>query len=381
MSLSVTMSGMKVAQKSLDVLGNNLANAGTDGFKRSVTSFADVFPNDPSASPKTAVGQGAVVANITRDTSQGSMQNTGKVTDLAISGSGFFTLSAGGNQIYTRAGNFQVDKEGYLADNSGNLVQMTASTQAIKWNGSTNWSYSMPSQITSGDLTSVKIPFGINYGPAQTPIALFQGPYSAASTDANGNAVPESFGPAATDASGQDLLLNNIPINITVPPTSNPGTVIINSKTYYYDAVNNGAQINAAIAKGPLAAENPPDAMTDGLLQSLSIDSNGLIQGSYSGLQIPFPIGYLAIANFPNPGALQPIGNTDFAASGGSGNVSLSAGGSPGTGTVMSGSLEASNVDMTNELVQMIKAQQLYNGNARALQTQVEVASRVTDKL
>ena len=130
-----------------------------------------------------------------------------------------------------------------------------------------------------------------------------------------------------------------------------------------------------------VAATNPPNSATDGLLQSLSIDSNGLIQGSYSGLQIPFPIGYLAIANFPNPGALQPIGNTDFAASGGSGDVALSAGGSPGTGTVMSGSLEASNVDMTNELVQMIKAQQLYNGNARALQTQVEVASRVTDKL
>ena len=177
------------------------------------------------------------------------------------------------------------------------------------------------------------------------------------------------------------MTLANIPIKVPNPPTTNPGTVVIDSKTYYYDVVANATQINAAIANGPVAATNPPDSATDGLLQSLSIDSNGLIQGSYSGLQIPFPIGYLAIANFPNPGALQPIGNTDFAASGGSGNVTLSAGGSPGTGTVMSGSLESSNVDMTNELVQMIKAQQLYNGNARALQTQVEVASRVTDKL
>ena len=369
MSLSVTMSGMKVAQKSLDVLGNNLANAGTDGFKRSVTSFADVFPNDPSASPKTAVGQGAVVANITRDTSQGSMQNTGKVTDLAISGSGFFTLSAGGNQIYTRAGNFQVDKDGYLSDNSGNLVQMTATQSAFSWNGSTNWNYTMPSTIASGDLSNVRIPFGINYGPAQTNIQLFS---------------DSALANPALDASGANLELTSIPINVTTPPTTNPGTIVINSKTYYYDVVANGQQINDAIANGPVAVDvknNPPNSMTDGLLQSLSIDSNGLIQGSYAGLQIPFPIGYLAIANFPNPGALQPIGNTDVAASGGSGNVTLSAGGSPGTGTVMSGSLEASNVDMTNELVQMIKAQQLYNGNARALQTQVEVASRVTDKL
>jgi len=190
------------------------------------------------------------------------------------------------------------------------------------------------------------------------------------------------LGPAANDVNGNPMTLTTIPINVPNPPSTNPGTVVIDSKTYYYDAVANATQINSAIANGPVAtASNPTDPATDGLLQSLSIDSNGLIQGSYSGLQIPFPIGYLAIANFPNPGALQPIGNTDFAASGGSGNVSLSAGGSPGTGTVMSGSLEASNVDMTNELVQMIKAQQHYNGNARALQTQVEVASRVTDKL
>ena len=376
MSLSVTMSGMKVAQKSLDVLGNNIANSGTDGFKRSVASFADVFPSDPSASPKTAVGQGAVVANIVRDTSQGSMQNTGKVTDLAISGSGFFTLSAGGNQIYTRAGNFQVDKNGMLADSSGNMVQMTASNNSIKWDGVSTWKYTMPNQIASTDLKNVSIPFGMNYGPAQTPISLYSGPYVAAS-----GATPESFGTAASDANGNAMTLANIPIKVPNPPTTNPGTVVIDSKTYYYDVVANATQINAAIANGPVAATNPPDSATDGLLQSLSIDSNGLIQGSYSGLQIPFPIGYLAIANFPNPGALQPIGNTDFAASGGSGNVTLSAGGSPGTGTVMSGSLEASNVDMTNELVQMIKAQQLYTGNARALQTQVEVASRVTDKL
>ena len=376
MSLSVTMSGMKVAQKSLDVLGNNLANAGTDGFKRSVTSFADVFPNDPSASPKTAVGQGAVVANITRDTSQGSMQNTGKVTDLAISGSGFFTLSAGGNQIYTRAGNFQVDKNGNLSDASGNMVQMTSSANAIKWNG-TSWDYKVPNSIASADLKNVNIPFGINYGAAQTPITL----YSSFTAGTGGN--PDTFLPSsgAVDADGNAMTLANIPISVPNPPTVNPGTVVIDSKTYYYDVVTNATQINDAIAKGPVAATNPPNSATDGLLQSLSIDSNGLIQGSYSGLQIPFPIGYLAIANFPNPGALQPIGNTDFAASGGSGDVALSAGGSPGTGTVMSGSLEASNVDMTNELVQMIKAQQLYNGNARALQTQVEVASRVTDKL
>jgi len=327
MSLSVTMSGMKVAQKDLDVIGNNIANAGTDGFKRSVTSFADVFPNDPSASPKTAVGQGAVVSLISRDTSQGSMSSTGKVTDMAISGSGYFTLSAGGNQIYTRAGSFAVDKNGYLTDSTGNKVQMAGGTtlaeSGVEFSAANDgtWNTTPPAPITS--LTSVQFPV-----------------YMHPAVDTNGK-----------------------PDYTQRPTAVYPGAVPTDD---------------------PNSTSNPPaayDSTYDGLLQSVSIDSNGLISASYSGFQVPYPIGYLAIANFPNPAALQPIGNTDFAASGDSGNVTMSAGGTPGTGTVMSGALEASNVDITNELVKMLKAQQLYNGNARALQTQVEVASRVTDKL
>lgn len=330
MSLSVTMSGMKVAQKDLDVIGNNIANAGTDGFKRSVTSFADVFPNDPSASPKTAVGQGAVVSLISRDTSQGSMSSTGKVTDMAISGAGYFTLSAGGNQVYTRAGSFAVDKSGYLTDSSGNKVQMagTGTTkEGITFHtladGTTDgtWETVPPSPVTN--LTAVQFPVYMH--------------------------------PAVDAATGRpDYTKEPTPIFPGAVPGTDPNDPT-GAATY--------------------------DSTYDGLLQSVSIDSNGLISASYSGFQVPYPIGYLAIANFPNPAALQPIGNTDFAASGDSGNVTLSAGGTPGTGTVMSGALEASNVDITNELVKMLKAQQLYNGNARALQTQVEVASRVTDKL
>lgn len=328
MSLSVTMSGMKVAQKDLDVIGNNIANAGTDGFKRSVTSFADVFPNDPSASPKTAVGQGAVVSLISRDTSQGSMSSTGKVTDMGISGSGYFTLDSGGNKIYTRSGSFSVDKNGYLADSSGNKVQMAGSGTTkegiiFKTPNDGTWITTPPAPVTS--LTGVQFP-------------VYMHPVTDSSGKPDYTKQPTPIFPGAVPAND---------------PNPDPGT----------------------------GNPQPYDSTYDGLLQSVSIDSNGLISASYSGFQVPYPIGYLAIANFPNPAALQPIGNTDFAASGDSGNVTLSAGGTPGTGTVMSGALESSNVDITNELVKMLKAQQLYNGNARALQTQVEVASRVTDKL
>ena len=340
MSLSVTMSGMKVAQKELDVIGNNIANAGTDGFKRSVTSFADVFPNDPSASPKTAVGQGAVIALISRDTSQGSVSSTGKVTDLAISGSGYFTLDSGGSQVYTRSGSFAVDKLGFLTDSSSNIVQMA------KPDNSTI--------VFKGDLSSI----GLEPGAAPVSKGTADGTWETSApksiTSLTDIRFPVFLRPKIGDDGKPDYTLKPSALFADGTDDSTPPA--------NYDTSATASQF-------------------DGTLQSVSVDSKGLISSSFSGFQSPYPIGFIAIANFPNPAALQPIGNTDFAASGESGKVSLSAGGTPGTGNIMSGSLESSNVDITTELVKMLKAQQLYNGNARALQTQVEVASRVTDKL
>jgi len=92
-------------------------------------------------------------------------------------------------------------------------------------------------------------------------------------------------------------------------------------------------------------------------------------------------IGQVALAQFANPSALKPIGNTDFAASASSGTPNVVGAGAPRAGNIMSGTLEQSNVDITAQLMQMIQAQQLYNGNARMLQTAVEVGSRITDKI
>ena len=90
--IGTTESGLKAAQKNIDVRSNNLANAGTIGFKKSGISFADIFPNDPSSSPKTAIGAGVTTAAVEKSMSQGSISSTGNVTDLAISGNGFFVL-------------------------------------------------------------------------------------------------------------------------------------------------------------------------------------------------------------------------------------------------------------------------------------------------
>jgi flagellar hook protein FlgE len=280
--LSIIMSGLNVAQKDLSVTANNLANANTAGYKKSNANFVDVFANDPSANPKTAIGAGAMVDIVARDTSQGSMTSTGRVTDLAIAGQGYFLLNtataegADPSYVFTRAGSFGMDSEGYMVTSSGARVQVVG-----------------------------------------------------------GGAEPADELPAVPAPSAQ-------------PDTSD-------------------AKIQMVLQGGPT-------------LQGITINPKGLISATYSDNSVKY-YGYVAIANFPNSAGLKPIGNSNFVASGDSGVPAVSAGGAPNAGDIMSATIEQSNVDITQELMKMLRAQQLYSGNARMLQTAVEVSSRLTDKI
>jgi flagellar hook protein FlgE len=124
--LSVTMAGLNAAQKSMDVTSNNMANANTVGFKRSTANFGDVFSNDPASNPKTSVGSGVLTSSVSRDTTAGAVKTTGRVTDLAIDGRGFFVVrdpsSKGDSFSFSRAGNFGLDSQGYMVDPSGNQL-------------------------------------------------------------------------------------------------------------------------------------------------------------------------------------------------------------------------------------------------------------------
>ena len=125
--LSIITSGLNAAQKDLSVTANNLANAGTTGFKRSEATFLDVYSSDPSSNPRTQVGAGTALGEISRSNSQGQLKTTDNVTDLAISGRGFFTLAReDGSVIYTRAGNFTINSSGNIVDSEENKLQCFA---------------------------------------------------------------------------------------------------------------------------------------------------------------------------------------------------------------------------------------------------------------
>lgn len=270
--LSVTMAGLNAAQKEMNVTSNNLANASTVGFKRSYANFGDVFSSDPAANPKTSVGSGVLTSSIARDTTAGPLKTTGRVTDMAIDGRGFFVLDDGsGGLTYSRAGNFSLDVDGYVVDPGGYQACCVA----------------------DGSLTT---------------------------------GTPE-------------------PLQISPTKTITTGGV---DATY--------------------------------VLQGISIGSDGAVAATYSN-SVAYDLGYIALATFPNDGGLKAIGGNRFSATGLSGDPTTSGAGAPNAGNIMSGALEQANVDITNELMDMIRAQQVYNGNARMLQTTVETVSRITDKL
>lgn len=298
--LSVTMAALNAAQKEMNVTSNNLANASTVGFKRSYTNFGDVFSNDPASNPKTAVGSGVLVASVARDTTAGALKSTGRVTDMAIDGRGYFVTrdpagGASGANTYSRAGNFGLDAAGNLVDPGGFVVQ------------------------------------GFPTKAATMPLV-------------------------ADDSSPTNLA------GIKVPPSLKAG-----------DAWPTGTVLSS-----DGSTPNAPGA--DIVLQSLSISPKGEVQATYSDNKT-YTLRFVAIANFPSDQGLKAIGNNRYSETGMSGLASITGAGAPKAGNIMTGTLEQANVDITNELMDMIRSQQVYNGNARMLQTTIETVSRITDKI
>jgi flagellar hook protein FlgE len=433
--LSVIMSGLNVAQKDLQVASNNVANANTVGFKRSSATFQDVFSNDPSANPKTAVGSGAITSMISRNTSQGAMTTTDKVTDLAIAGRGYFTLAStdpetgARNVVYTRAGNFTVNVEGEVVDSSDNQLQVFP----VDENGKVNTSAAVVGAVIQSEKNAgtMRIVLDSAAKPAtDVKITLPSGDtkvvtLTQANVD-NGYITVTDDSVTATNASTVDVVYKNPVVELTWP-----GVTLKEGDQIEYQPPGGGSSVkitlNAAnLASGSIKVQMPDgttpaqvqsniDAITASIklyttsnptgytppsatvgaalivnalateykgtyLQGIGIDSKGMIQATY-GDGTKVNVGAVALASFRNDAALKPIGNTKFIASDSSGGAILTRAGAPFAGDILSGTLEQANVDITQELMTMLKAQQLYNGNARMLQTAVEVGNRVTDKI
>jgi flagellar hook protein FlgE len=272
MSYAVSLSGLENAQTDLSVLGNNIANANTTGFKKSDVQFANLVAASAYSNPRDIIGIGSTVASIDQNFTQGPIQQTGSALDLAVSGDGFFTLKSPitGNNLYTRDGNFSLD-----------------STTAA----------------TTGNSYIV---------------------------DANGNRL-QVF---PTSAAG--VISSTTPTDVAVPAADAAGSVF----------------------------------------SGVTVAANGNVSASYAD-GTSAVIGSVALAAFSSPDGLKQQGSSDYTATGLSGAAKY---GQPATGQyggLLSGSLEASNVDLSTEMVNLITAQQYFQANAKAIDTNTTISQAI----
>ncbi|WP_322078601.1 flagellar hook protein FlgE [Burkholderia cepacia] len=400
------LSGLSGASNALDVIGNNIANANTVGFKSSTAQFADMYANSVATSTNTQIGIGTRLNSVEQNFGQGGITTTNSSLDVAINGNGFFQMSNNGVTTYSRDGTFQRDKNGFIIDSQGrNLMGYAANAGGV-----INTAQTVPLQapttnlaptattkifaqfnLNSQDTVPTKKPFSAtdnttyNYstsiqvydslGGSQAVNMYFvksaAGTWEAyagvqgGATNDLGTVTFDSSGAIQSTTTGTPATPTTSlgQFQFTVPNTDGSATpqnltLDLTGTTQYggKDGVNNLAQ----------------DGFASGTLTTYTIGTDGKLTGNYSNGQTAV-LGQIALANFNNPNGLVNLGGNQYAESSASGVPQISAPGSTNHGTLQGSALESSNVDLTSQLVNLITAQRNYQANAQTIKTQQTV--------
>ncbi|HCR1907816.1 TPA: flagellar hook protein FlgE [Enterobacter kobei] len=392
MSFSQGLSGLNAASEALDVVGNNIANSQTVGFKSGSIAFADVFAGSQ-------VGMGVQVSAVNQSFTDGVLgAGTGSL-DMGISGNGFFRMvNEAGRVFYSRNGQFKSDANGYIVNNQGMFLTGYQATGT-------------PPAIESGAAV----------GPIQIPTAQMQARASDSGT-LNGNlnsgtdvVANTTFDPTdntsysyMTQADAYDSLGNKHTINIYFAKTadnqwtaySNDSTAPTGSyqqTTLQFDtsgqlttkpatlnvqgaAFNGGEALNFDFDLTGMTQQASDNAMNSptttgyapGLMNGYTVGDNGQVIASYSNGQKQL-LGQVVLTNFTNPGGLSSQGNNCWTETPESGQPVIGTSGSGNLGTLYGNKLEASNVDLSKEMVNMIVYQRNYQSNSQTIKTQSEL--------
>ncbi|WP_045727458.1 flagellar hook protein FlgE [Xanthomonas sp. GPE 39] len=403
MGFNTSLSGIKAANTDLNVTANNIANVNTTGFKGSRAEFADQFTVSGYGLARNAVGSGVRVSNVAQQFSQGNIDPTGRNLDLAISGSGFFTLSNNGARIYSRAGNFQTDANGYVVNPQGARLQVFPPTAS--GNGFAVGSLSdLQLQTTDSPpnpTSTLNLTFTLP-GNAQPPTVATFDPNNANSYNSStgGTTVYDSLGVSHIQTS---YFVKTATPNQWQVYNYIDGVAAGGASTLQFS--NNGMLSNPANGQIALGTFTPStgagplnltlnvtgstqygetfalraasqDGYASGKLNAISIDPTGVVYARYSN-NANKALGQVAMSNFVNPQGLTSLGDNAWAESAGSGSPRTGVAGSSDFGSVQSGALESSTVDLTEQLVNMIVAQRNFQANSQMISTQDQVTQTV----
>jgi flagellar hook protein FlgE len=384
-SLYSGISGLRSHQTMLDVTGNNIANVNTTAFKASAVQFQDTLSQliggasgssaELGGTNPAQVGLGVRVAGISTNFAQGSTQATGRAADLLISGDGFFVTRSGPQNLYTRAGSLNFDPTGHLTTPDGEFVQGWSAV-----NGVIN---------DNGPLSDVTLPLGTISPAVATTTATIGGnlPIDAAvgKVITSDQEVHDASGTARTIS----MTLTRTAAGWDVAATDPAGPVAAGTLTFTNGVLTTGG----ALALGGIAVDlsgvtgfaavstvkfSDQNGRAAGTLDSYSLSKDGTLVGSFSN-GASQALGRVVLATFTNPAGLEKAGNSSYAATVNSGNPTIGIPGSTGIGSLESGSLEMSNVDLSQEFTNLIVAQRGFQANARIITTSDEVLQELTN--
>lgn len=432
MAFQTALSGLNAAQGNLSVTGNNIANSSTTGFKRSRAIFADVYAASMLGSSSTAIGSGVRLASVAQEFTQGNVEFTESPLDLAINGPGFFRLDDNGSLMYSRAGVFNVDRDGYIVNSTGQKL--------------TGYQADLAGNIT-GALGSLSIdttniqpsPTGSTYpaggGGISATLNLDANAATITPPPAFDRTVPSTYHNATSltiyDSLGNPLLATMYYIkrgantwdthlwldytdnagtttSVEVIPSGGvagtPATLTFDTSGALVDTAPPGGAADKFVDYAPVSlvgitdaanldfdvnydgstqygspfsvAALTQDGYTTGQISGIDIDSSGLIYARYTNGKSR-ALGQVALTNFANPQGLQPSGDTLWAETYQSGQPLVGSPGSSGLGLIQSGALESSNVDISKQLVNMIIAQRDFQANAKMISTEDQVTQAI----
>lgn len=401
MPFAIALSGLNAASTDLSVTANNIANVNTNGFKGSRAQFAEVFAVGTQSVSSSASGSGVKLSAISQQFTQGNIDFTDNALDLAIGGEGFFVLSDNGARTYSRAGAFGVDNQGFVV----NALAQRLQAYPFAGNGLFNTGTPSDLQLVTGanpPQASTRANFGLNL-PADAPApanpvfdpldpSSFNHTTSITTYDSLGaahtatvyfikDAVPNTWntqvqidGTAvagatpivfATDGTLQAPAGGLMPL---APYTPTTGAADLSLTIDFSTAT----QFGNAFGVNSLSQ----DGFTTGRLTGITVDAEGVVFARFTNGQST-SLGKLALANFVNSQGLQQLGDTTWGESFSSGDALLGEAGTASFGNIQSGALEASNVDLTAQLVNMITAQRNFQANAQMISTADTVTQTV----
>jgi len=405
-SFSIALSGLTAASTDLNSTANNIANADTVGFKSSRAEFADLYTSGAADLNNAITGEGVELSTNAQQFSQGDITTTSSNLDLAISGTGFFTLkSPSDGTVYTRNGQFQEDPDGNVVTPNGAALQVypplaaggfdTGTTQDLN----VQTSLSSPAATTTGVVT-LNLPAdspvpAVPFNPADP--TTYTKSTSTTVYDSLGNAYPATMYFAATSNTSKWNVYTSIGgqnVSGTASPSATqltfnstggfasstdgtggtpPGS---GNLTFNYTPTDGAKAMIVALNFGASTAYGSPFGVTaitqngyaSGQLSTVAIDATGIVSAVYTNGRST-QLGQLAMANFPNTQGLKQLGNTQWAETFDSGQVIQGTAGTASFGGIQAGALESSNVDLTTELVNMITAQRAFDANAQVITT------------